>query len=128
MLIFGSMNTGKIRKKKYLNRIEMKKQRGNSLLFMDKLKLKVIFGTIFEYKKNVHALLGKGSMLIEFRNVNKYYGNFQVLKNINVQVKKGEVVVVVGLQDQEKYIASMYKSIRGNYRWRINCTKYRGTQ
>ncbi|ARO61916.1 Glutamine transport ATP-binding protein GlnQ [Bacillus cereus] len=35
-------------------------------------------------------------MLIEFRNVNKYYGNFQVLKNINVQVKKGEVVVVVG--------------------------------
>ena len=98
MLIFGSMNTGKIRKKKYLNRIEMKKQRGNSLLFfMDKLKLKVIFGTIFEYKKNVHALLGEGgSMLIEFRNVNKYYGNFQVLKNINVQVKKGEVVVVVG--------------------------------
>ena len=44
MLIFGSMNTGKIRKKKYLNRIEMKKQRGNSLLFMDKLKLKVILG------------------------------------------------------------------------------------
>ena len=35
-------------------------------------------------------------MLIEFRNVNKYYGNFQVLKDINVQVKKGEVVVVVG--------------------------------
>ena len=54
------MNTGKIRKKKYLNRIEMKKQRGNPLLFMDKLKLKVIFGTIFEYKKNVHALLGEG--------------------------------------------------------------------
>ena len=51
---------------------------------------------IFEYKKNVHALLGKGSMLIEFRNVNKYYGNFQVLKDINVQVKNGEVVVVVG--------------------------------
>ncbi|MEH7042778.1 amino acid ABC transporter ATP-binding protein [Bacillus thuringiensis] len=76
----------------------MKKQRGNPLLFfMDKLKLKVIFGTIFEYKKNVHALLGEGgSMLIEFRNVNKYYGNFQVLKNINVQVKKGKVVVVVG--------------------------------
>ena len=29
-------------------------------------------------------------MLIEFRNVNKYYGNFQVLKNINVQVKKAK--------------------------------------
>ncbi|SIR88492.1 amino acid ABC transporter ATP-binding protein, PAAT family [Bacillus cereus] len=59
--------------------------------------MEVIFLPIFEYKKNVHALLVEGgSMLIEFRNVNKYYGNFQVLKDINVQVKKGEVVVVVG--------------------------------
>lgn len=98
MLIFGSMNTGKIRKKKYLNRIEMKEQREIPLLFLwAKMKGEVIFGTVFEYKKNVHALLGEGgSMLIEFRNVNKYYGNFQVLKDINVQVKKGEVVVVVG--------------------------------
>lgn len=67
------------------------------LFFLDKMRLEVIFLPIFEYKKNVHALLGEGgSMLIEFRNVNKYYGNFQVLKDINVQVKKGEVVVVVG--------------------------------
>jgi len=92
------MNTEKIRRKKYLNRIEMKEQREIPLLFLwAKMKGEVIFGTVFEYKKNVHALLVEGgSMLIEFRNVNKYYGNFQVLKNINVQVKKGEVVVVVG--------------------------------
>ena len=98
MLISGSMNTEKIRKKKYLNGIEMKKQRENPFaFFMSKMKQAVIFLPIFEYKKNVHALLGEGgSMLIEFRNVNKYYGNFQVLKDINVQVKKGEVVVVVG--------------------------------
>nr|WP_312500501.1 amino acid ABC transporter ATP-binding protein [Bacillus luti] len=98
MLISGSMNTEKIRRKKYLNRIEMKEQREIPLLFLwAKMKGEVIFGTVFEYKKNVHALLVEGgSMLIEFRNVNKYYGNFQVLKNINVQVKKGEVVVVVG--------------------------------
>ncbi|MFB8330434.1 MULTISPECIES: amino acid ABC transporter ATP-binding protein [Bacillus] len=98
MLISGSMNTEKIRKKKYLNRIEVKKQRENPFaFFMDKMRLEVIFFPIFEYKKNVHALLVEGgSMLIEFRNVNKYYGNFQVLKDINVQVKKGEVVVVVG--------------------------------
>ncbi len=64
---------------------------------MDKMKLKVIFLPIFEYKKNVHALLEEGgSMVIEFRNVNKYYGDFQVLKDINLQVQKGEVVVVVG--------------------------------
>ncbi len=35
-------------------------------------------------------------MLIAFRDVNKYYGNFQVLKSINLQVQKGEVVVIVG--------------------------------
>lgn len=61
MLISGSMNTEKIRKKKYLNRIEMKKQREIPLLFfMDKMRLEVIFLPIFEYKKNVHALLGEG--------------------------------------------------------------------
>jgi len=37
-----------------------------------------------------------GKRLIAFRNVNKFYGNFQVLKNINLQVQKGEVVVIVG--------------------------------
>jgi polar amino acid transport system ATP-binding protein len=34
--------------------------------------------------------------MIELKNVNKYFGNFQALKNINFQVKKGEVVVVCG--------------------------------
>ncbi|ALQ66397.1 hypothetical protein BK772_27285 [Bacillus thuringiensis serovar finitimus] len=56
------MNTEKIRRKKYLNRIEMKEQREIPLLFLwTKMKREVIFGTIFEYKKNVHALLrGRG--------------------------------------------------------------------
>lgn len=63
MLISGSMNTGKIRKKKYLNRIEMEKQRDNPFaFFMDKIRLEVIFLPIFEYKKNVHALLGEGGV------------------------------------------------------------------
>ncbi|KOS30414.1 amino acid ABC transporter ATP-binding protein [Bacillus anthracis] len=98
MLISGSMNTEKVRKKKYLNGIEMKKQRENPFaFFMSKMKQAVIFLPIFEYKKNVHALLGEGvSMLIEFRNVNKYNGKVQVLKNINLQVKKGEVVAIIG--------------------------------
>jgi aspartate/glutamate/glutamine transport system ATP-binding protein len=34
--------------------------------------------------------------LISFRQVNKHYGNFHVLKNINLQIQQGEVVVVVG--------------------------------
>jgi len=36
-----------------------------------------------------------GSM-IELRNVNKWYGEFHVLKDINVEVRKGERVVVCG--------------------------------
>ena len=34
--------------------------------------------------------------LIEMKNVNKYFGNFQALKNINLDVKKGEKIVVCG--------------------------------
>ena len=34
--------------------------------------------------------------MIEIKNLNKWYGNFQVLKNCNVTVEKGEVVVVCG--------------------------------
>ena len=34
--------------------------------------------------------------LIEIANVNKYYGTNHVLKNINLSVGKGEVVVLLG--------------------------------
>ncbi len=34
--------------------------------------------------------------MIEFKNVNKHYGDFHVLKNINFKVNQGEVVVVIG--------------------------------
>jgi polar amino acid transport system ATP-binding protein len=34
--------------------------------------------------------------MIEFRNVNKWFGHFQVLTEINAEVKRGEVVVVCG--------------------------------
>lgn len=34
--------------------------------------------------------------MINFTNVNKYYGSFHVLQDINLEVKKGEVVVVIG--------------------------------
>ncbi|SRR5690606_6916101 len=35
-------------------------------------------------------------VLISFRNVNKFFGDFHVLKDINLDVKQAEVVVVVG--------------------------------
>lgn len=34
--------------------------------------------------------------MIEFKNVEKYYGDFHALKNINLTITKGEVVVVIG--------------------------------
>ncbi|GIN92414.1 glutamine transport ATP-binding protein GlnQ [Siminovitchia terrae] len=34
--------------------------------------------------------------MISFENVNKHYGDFHVLKNINLEIKQGEVVVVIG--------------------------------
>jgi aspartate/glutamate/glutamine transport system ATP-binding protein len=34
--------------------------------------------------------------LISFRKVNKHFGNFHVLQDINLEVKQGEVVVVIG--------------------------------
>jgi polar amino acid transport system ATP-binding protein len=34
--------------------------------------------------------------IIEFREVDKFFGNFQVLEDINVSVDEGEVVVVIG--------------------------------
>ncbi|MCD7034768.1 amino acid ABC transporter ATP-binding protein [Metabacillus sp. GX 13764] len=34
--------------------------------------------------------------MISFKHVNKHYGDFQVLKDINMEVREGEVVTVVG--------------------------------
>lgn len=37
-----------------------------------------------------------GEKIIQVQNLNKWYGDFHVLKNINASVNKGEVVVVIG--------------------------------
>ena len=34
--------------------------------------------------------------IIEIKNVNKWYGDFHVLKDINLNVKKGEIIVICG--------------------------------
>jgi general L-amino acid transport system ATP-binding protein len=35
-------------------------------------------------------------LMVELRNMNKWYGEFHVLKNINLQVKRGERIVICG--------------------------------
>ncbi|KZY92760.1 ABC transporter ATP-binding protein, partial [Oleiphilus sp. HI0073] len=37
-----------------------------------------------------------GESVIEIKDLNKWYGNFHVLKNINLDVKKGERIVICG--------------------------------
>jgi general L-amino acid transport system ATP-binding protein len=37
-----------------------------------------------------------GAPIIELRDVNKWYGEFHVLKNVNLTVRRGEKVVVIG--------------------------------
>ncbi|MEM6282233.1 MAG: amino acid ABC transporter ATP-binding protein [Chloroflexota bacterium] len=44
-------------------------------------------------KKNDHSL---GDHVIECVNVNKWYGDFHVLKDVNLKVREREVVVVIG--------------------------------
>jgi ABC-type polar amino acid transport system, ATPase component len=36
------------------------------------------------------------SSMIEFRDVQKYYGDFHALKDINLEIDKGETVVLIG--------------------------------
>ncbi|GAA4506747.1 glutamate ABC transporter ATP-binding protein GluA [Brevibacterium yomogidense] len=37
-----------------------------------------------------------GAPLVEMKDVEKYYGDFHALKNVNLNVSRGEVVVVIG--------------------------------
>ena len=49
--------------------------------------------------------------MIEFRNVSKWYGSFQVLKNCATTVEKGEVVVVCGPSGSGK--STLIKCVNG---------------
>ena len=45
---------------------------------------------------DARAKIRSGQPIIELRQVHKWYGEFHVLKDINLQVGKGEKVVVCG--------------------------------
>ncbi|KAF1301156.1 MULTISPECIES: amino acid ABC transporter ATP-binding protein [Enterococcus] len=49
--------------------------------------------------------------MIEFKQVEKYYGKFHALKNINLTFEKGEVVVVIGPSGSGK--STMLRCING---------------
>ncbi|HEX2828310.1 MAG TPA: amino acid ABC transporter ATP-binding protein [Burkholderiales bacterium] len=49
--------------------------------------------------------------MIEFKNVSKWYGSFQVLKNCSTRVEKGQVVVVCGPSGSGK--STLIKCVNG---------------
>jgi polar amino acid transport system ATP-binding protein len=52
-----------------------------------------LLGTFLAFRPNNFLW---GASVISFKNVNKWFGDFQVLSNINLDIAKGEVVVVCG--------------------------------
>jgi polar amino acid transport system ATP-binding protein len=50
--------------------------------------------TNFRAYKKTRTIMNE--LMIQMSNIDKYYGDFHVLKNINFNVKKGEIVVVCG--------------------------------
>ena len=46
--------------------------------------------------------------IIQIQKVNKWFGDFQVLKDIDLEVKPKEKIVVCGPSGSGKYINKMY--------------------
>ncbi|MDR0921666.1 MAG: amino acid ABC transporter ATP-binding protein [Lactobacillales bacterium] len=49
--------------------------------------------------------------MIEFKNVEKYFGEFHALKNINLQIEQGQVVVLIGPSGSGK--STLIRTING---------------
>ena len=48
---------------------------------------------------------------IEFRHINKWYGDYQALNNINLSVAKGEILVVCGPSGSGK--STLIRTVNG---------------
>ena len=51
--------------------------------------------------------------LIEFKNVNKYYGDYHALRDINLEIEKGQVVVLLGPSGSGKSTSYPYNQCLG---------------
>ena len=50
--------------------------------------------------------------LIKIENLHKSFGKNEVLKGINLEIKRGEVVVIIGpFGEREIYLASLYEFV-----------------
>ena len=44
----------------------------------------------------VNVIITNSNYMIEVKNIHKSFGDLQVLKGVNLQVKKGEIVSIIG--------------------------------
>lgn len=49
--------------------------------------------------------------LVEFKDVNKYYGDYHALRNINLEFEPGQVVVLLGPSGSGK--STLIRTING---------------
>ena len=49
--------------------------------------------------------------MIEFNHVNKFYGQFEALKDINLNIERGEVVSIIGPSGSGK--STLLRTING---------------
>lgn len=49
--------------------------------------------------------------IVEFKNVNKFYGSYHALKNINLEIEKGEIVTLIGPSGSGK--STLLRTING---------------
>ena len=50
---------------------------------------------MIKLKKNINIII-KGCSYVKNKRVKKFFGNNLVLKGVNLEINKGEIVVVVG--------------------------------
>jgi len=69
--------------------------------FFPKWKYSFLFNlTVYLFYGKIYVILSntkeKDMALVEFKNVEKYYGDYHALRNINLSFEKGQVVVLLG--------------------------------
>lgn len=62
--------------------------------FIDKNSIEIVFIHLLD--RNYLDFMKEGRRMIEFKNVEKYYGKFHALKNINIKFDEGELVTIIG--------------------------------
>ena len=55
--------------------------------------------------------------MIKLENVHKSFGKNEVLKGINLHIKQGQVVVIIGPSGSGKSTVLRYELFRGTYIW-----------